>query len=1216
MKQPNPHINDTYLFVRRASLLFGLLLVVVLALADRAAAAYEQPPGAEGVFAGVLGPAPSEFPEDVQLGGLGAMAVNVSGAGGVAAGTVYAVAKGTVGDQVQVARYTPVSNGTNTTLEFREAWEVAIGEGPYFRCGPDSPSSTPCPARPNGKPANAGIAVDQATGNVFVLTTELLSAGAKAIREYSPDGTVQLDRFGEIANFGETTASSAAKLHSSPFPGGIAVDSAGTVYVFDLNSPDNFYHRLMVFKPGGGGYEYAGMPNDIGAGFFGSGRYPSGPVVDAAGNIFVAPEESFIQKYEPATQKSSPVCSFELATGGITAMTVDPVTDKVFYYSYKDKRVHQLSACNAQGKFTELPPPSTVKPERNDLFALAFDPNRHFSPSREAGILYGGTPSSTPSTGGKGEPGQSALGYIFVPVKEDPPVVESETVSRVTAATAAVHAVVDPKGSEASYVFQYLTEPEFIENGNTFAGSTEAPLGGAVAGSGQGGLDVAAVLSGLAPETKYRFRVVATSHCSVSQPNKVCEDVGSGETFRTYPVEAAGLPDRRVYERVSPANKNGGQVFPADPLLNSCGSFKECKPGAAYQHFPMQSAPSGDAVVYEGSPFSASEGAVIENQYLGHRTLSGWVSTNLTPPNLLSKAEKGYKAFDATLSRGVLEQTSPSLSAVAPQDFTNLYLQDTTAPAAVIPLLSEDPLNYLPPLHRVSGTGANHLQTNYAGASADFSQVFFEVNDALTGVTPSAPKAADGGENKRNLYEWAAGQLRLVNVAPGNSVTTPGASYGSGTLLRSGNGNLPSAVVTHAISSDGSRALWTAASGQLFARVDGDRTVEIPSPGNCNEGTPLASRVCFLTAAEDGATVMLSNGQVYELNEEAEAYEAATDLGAGKAGFAGIAGQAEDLSNVYFVDTEALAANKNSQGDKAIVGKPNLYWWNGSTTVFVATLLMTDAEAWAAAPSVRTAEASPDGRWVTFLSSASLTGYNNVGPCFEISGTDKFVDAACNEVYLYDSSTNTLTCPSCNQSEAPPLGGSVLRLFRNVKGSLPQPRYLSNSGRLVFDSQDALTPRDTNGRVEDVYQFEPNGVGNCARETGCVSLISGGREGVDSNFMAMDPSGDNVFFTSHDRLVPSDTDELVDLYDARVDGGFASEAGLPPTECQGEACQPPSLPPAEPTPSPPPAGAGNFKACKKGQVKKEGRCVKRPRHKKHHGKQSHSKGTKSSRGGK
>ena len=43
-----------------------------------------------------------------------------------------------------------------------------------------------------------------------------------------------------------------------------------------------------------------------------------------------------------------------------------------------------------------------------------------------------------------------------------------------------------------------------------------------------------------------------------------------------------------------------------------------------------------------------------------------------------------------------------------------------------------------------------------------------------------------------------------------------------------------------------------------------------------------------------------------------------------------------------------------------------------------------------------------------------------------------------------------------------------------------QSRYLSDAGRLFFNSADALVPLDTNGK-EDVYEYEPAGEGSCAR---------------------------------------------------------------------------------------------------------------------------------------
>ena len=72
----------------------------------------------------------------------------------------------------------------------------------------------------------------------------------------------------------------------------------------------------------------------------------------------------------------------------------------------------------------------------------------------------------------------------------------------------------------------------------------------------------------------------------------------------------------------------------------------------------------------------------------------------------------------------------------------------------------------------------------------------------------------------------------------------------------------------------------------------------------------------------------------------------------------------------------------------------------------------------------------------------------------------------------------------------------------SLTNALYQSRYLSNEGRLFFDSADALVPgiatptreEQVNGHtqkvgVENVYEYEPAGVGSCASGAagGCVA---------------------------------------------------------------------------------------------------------------------------------
>jgi hypothetical protein len=129
-----------------------------------------------------------------------------------------------------------------------------------------------------------------------------------------------------------------------------------------------------------------------------------------------------------------------------------------------------------------------------------------------------------------------------------------------------------------------------------------------------------------------------------------------------------------------------------------------------------------------------------------------------------------------------------------------------------------------------------------------------------------------------------------------------------------------------------------------------------------------------------------------------------------------------------------------------------------------------------------------------------------------------------------------------------------------------------------------------------------------------VSLISSGSSLTSDNQPVISPSGRDVFFLTTARLVRQDTDEVVDLYDARLGGGGFPAAPAERQPCSGDACQGPLTNPAPllVPGSVPQAPGQNFAApvstttvkpkpkskparCKKGYVKKKGRCVKKPK---------------------
>ncbi len=191
-------------------------------------------------------------------------------------------------------------------------------------------------------------------------------------------------------------------------------------------------------------------------------------------------------------------------------------------------------------------------------------------------------------------------------------------------------------------------------------------------------------------------------------------------------------------------------------------------------------------------------------------------------------------------------------------------------------------------------------------------------------------------------------------------------------------------------------------------------------------------------------------------------------------------------------------------------------------------------------------------------------------------------------------------------------------------------RVLSADGnKAFFETTESLVPEDTNaqggceniGKVEqlyfsciDTYEWEAPGApgGSCKEgspgyspiNAGCIYLISTGKSKYPSLFADASASGNDVYFFSRDQLVGQDKDEIQDVYDARVNGGLASQNPAPAVPCEGaEACHGNGqTPPVESAPATP-----NFH----GPVNPKPKHPK-PKHKKpkHNKKKSHKKSQK------
>jgi streptogramin lyase len=810
-------------------------------------------------------------------------------------------------------------------------------------------------------------------------------------------------------------------------------------------------------------------------------------------------------------------------------------------------------------------------------------------------------------------------------VTSGPPESLAESVSDVSVDSATFKGIIDPHKLPTTYYFQYGT--------STGYGTDVPALPGAFVGSGEDGVEVSQHVQGLEAGTVYHYRVVAHSSLGTVE--------GPDHTFTTQALESGSVVlDGREWELVSPPDKDGA-------LLES-----------VTEETLIQASPDGQALTYvANSPTEPQpEGNAQLAQIFSTRGADGWSTRDISIPNdEATGASVGgggaYRFFSEDLGLALVSPfgsfPAPSSAAsLSPEasaqtlyrrtDYLSKEVNSTCLPASMhcySPLVTgAEGFSDVPPGTVFSGLGATKEGgLNFLDASPDLDHVIFESSVPLTETSPPASK---GG-----LYEWSAGksrseELQLVSVLSSNEPAI-NPTLGSRASQRG------------AISDDGSRIIWGAQPGfvpGLFMRytINGrGKTVQLDDvqggPGD-HQTAPL-----FQLATPDGSKVFFTDTQRLTSDSggegedlyECEMVEVAgeltcklTDLtpaGAGGESAAvqdAVIGSSTDGSSVYFVALGMLTGTEeNAHGERAQSEQPNLYVDRDGVIKLVAVLSAQDRASWGYQVGGRleklTARVSPDGRWLAFMSQRSLTGYDN---------HDVNSGKPDEEVYLYDAVTRQLVCGSCDPTGARPAGiesgqlskGGLVRgaapfedstwIAANVPGwtsyrlgdALYQSRYLSDSGRLFFNSDDALVPKDVDA-TEDVYEYEPAGVGDCnaASQTfevgsdGCVGLISSGESGEESAFLDASEDGGHVFFLTTSKLAGEDIDGALDVYDAHecspASPCFARPVALPPPCDTGDACK------TSPTPQPAifgaPAsstfnGAGNLTSASPGRVVK------------------------------
>jgi hypothetical protein len=202
---------------------------------------------------------------------------------------------------------------------------------------------------------------------------------------------------------------------------------------------------------------------------------------------------------------------------------------------------------------------------------------------------------------------------------------------------------------------------------------------------------------------------------------------------------------------------------------------------------------------------------------------------------------------------------------------------------------------------------------------------------------------------------------------------------------------------------------------------------------------------------------------------------------------------------------------------------------------------------------------TPDGRFLVFTSTTERLTPDDT--------------STAPQVFEYDSQTGVLTRISIGQDGYNDNGNTStgqLSIDHSSYGSSTPIKYSSaltvsaDGSYVVFQSTDGLTPQALNqvviGEQTSVTGREKVYANNIYEyHDGNVYLISDGHDlskiGVKSGVLLLgtDESGADVLFTTADPLAPSDIDSNLDIYDARVDGGFP--APVVRQQCGGDECQ-------------------------------------------------------------
>ncbi len=839
-----------------------------------------------------------------------------------------------------------------------------------------------------------------------------------------------------------------------------------------------------------------------------------------------------------------------------------------------------------------------------------------------------------------------------------PPLISEERASAVTKTTATLNADVNPSGLPTTYHFEWgLGGTAPYEHRIPAEG--ELP-----AGSGNTPLTVHADLTGLEPGTTYHFRLVATNSVDTTKgPDEELVTANGFDLPDNRGYELVSPADKRPVGFVSRFLALQLQFQAADdgqsivyPIMNGLAdvtaggevrylasrgddSWSSTQVSAPSLRPVTQDTTAGPSsvrfyspdlscgVLESSNPLSEEVSQTdreygVDNLYRRNSDGSFTLITNVTPDNPELHGNAFYTVAGATSDCGRVFFQSNLQGQVDRYRLipgaSSLYEWDhgTLRDAAILP-------NGATPVGKV-GPGSNieyeaghgeEVGTRFNSVSSH-GRLFFTATSDEGGdsghravFVRNGPATASGSGDLSssttvsNLVAasgtFAVGQtLTGAGIPAGTRIVALGASTATlskpATATATGVQLKATEVLDVSLKQGGTKD--SAYAHYEIASADGSHVFFLDNYGL----TPSSSSGATQCTSSNGETLP-SGCDLYDFDVETGALQ---DLSANAnpanptgASVAGVVDASADGSYVYFAARGRLISGQgNTYAQNASAHAANVYLSHNGTLSYVATVRKDDLDGTNGVagvegnsgmlinvPSGWDANATPDGRHLLFVSKANLTGYDSGGA---------------KEAYRYAADSNTTVCLSCRPDglhsiAAPFKETPVPSTDAQLDRALHFPRAISDDGsRIFFTMPDVLAPGAIAGKP-NLYEWEK----------GQVHLLAAGG-GV--KFEDSSQSGKDVFLTTTSQLDPHDFDFNWDLYDVRVDGGFPPPP-TPPTpcdptagQCQGTSAVPPAAPSAA---SEGVAGPGNPPAprpCKKGEVRKHGKCVAKHHRKKHH----------------